>query len=780
MALWRRQEDGSSVQKFPFQTELSLQPLYRRLQERIASRTQTNSLVGDLIGLLEEHPELIADPAKYLMDPKCQKFTRLFFSAVYGLDSDTTMLSFGVKPFDLNPVLQTTLFQSNYQLRSLEYAAGMYTEDLNQLYILRACALILNRFYSQEVKLSNPYVFTLLPKDSGLPRYFKPDIKTEYIEIIAKERIKPLNSDKVKELLRKGFDPDEWLKVIDPGQFIFRGLSLVQLVDVTESELLSKIRYQLFSKEVLTHKEQIEDLEWLLRSFLHIEGIQIGISAVNFNRELEFVDQYNIQYDLLLSWRQKGRNKEGYIASVYETACHEDEWQIIDDLTQIIDPGDPEVELLNKGFRSLILIPLKNDSGAINGIMEIAGYRPDIFNAFQILKLKELQPLIEWAVQRRREDVDNKISTIIKDQYTSLHPSVEWKFTDNAFNYLNQIDAGQQDVSIEPVNFRHVFPLYGQADIVGSSGLRNKAIQEDFHENLVALNNLFDKCLEVIEFPLLRQYKLDIQKHLVDVSDGVNPEEESNLLVFFRDRINAVLEQLKGLHDHVDLMITEYQSHINPDFGVYMKKRIAFQKSVTRINERLGNILDKEDDKLQALLPHYFEKYKTDGVHFDIYLGQALLQNRNFSEAYLKNFRLWQLITMCKITVEMNKLKDDLPIMMETAQMIFVYSQPINIHFRMDEKRFDVETSEDTQYEMIKKRIDKAHIADKGERLTQKGKIAIIFTLERDRAEYMEYMEYLEHEGWIYGALEEFILEDFQGVEGLRAIRFAVKEPAVS
>ena len=80
------------------------------------------------------------------------------------------------------------------------------------------------------------------------------------------------------------------------------------------------------------------------------------------------------------------------------------------------------------------------------------------------------------------------------------------------------------------------------------------------------------------------------------------------------------------------------------------------------------------------------------------------------------------------------------------------------------------------QYEMIKKRIDKAHIADTGERLTQKGKIAIIFTLERDRTEYMEYIEYLQHEGWIDGDLEEFLLEDFQGVERLRAIRFAVKE----
>jgi hypothetical protein len=221
-------------------------------------------------------------------------------------------------------------------------------------------------------------------------------------------------------------------------------------------------------------------------------------------------------------------------------------------------------------------------------------------------------------------------------------------------------------------------------------------------------------------------------------------------------------------------MIKEYQASVHPDSGIYMKHRIAFQNSVSKLNERLSNLLEKEDEKLQALLPHYFEKYKTDGIHYDIFVGQSLLRNRNFSEAYLKNFRLWQLITMCKITQEVYQLKTELPIEMDTAQMIFVYNQPINIHFRMDEKRFDVESSEDTQYEMIKKRIDKAHIFETGERLTQKGKIAIVFTLERDRMEYMEYINYLQHEGWIQGEVEEFFLEEFQGVEGLRAMRFEV------
>lgn len=759
---------------FAFESELSLYPLYNALKIKVTQEKREAGYLRELLTTLESNPELLDNPTETLSQARFASFSRLFFSAVYGMDADAGMLAFGVKPFDLNPVVQTSKFTNEYELKSLKYAAGMYTEDLNQLYILRACALILNRFYNQDLELTNPYVFTLLPKSRQLPRYFKPDIKTDYIEIIAKEKVKPLNVEKIQALMKKGFDPEEWLRVINPSQFKFKGISLVQLIDVSESELLSKVRFHLLAKNAITHKDQIEDLEWLLKSFLNIEDLQIGLTAVDYQREIQFADQYKIPYDLLNEWRSGNVNNELYKESNYELTCMSGEWQIMDDLTMEHDPGDPEVELLNKGFRSLVLIPLKDDSGKISGLMEMAASTPKVFNAFHLLKLNEVIPLLEWAVQRRREDVDNRIRTIIKDQYTSLHPSVEWKFVKNAFRYLNAIDSGESEVSIEPVGFDQVYPLYGQADIIGSSGIRNKAIQQDFLENLTALNILVEECINIIDFPLLKQYQFDIHLYLDKLKEGINPDDESNLLSFIRDKMNPVLDQIKGLDPQVDSLVNKYLESINVDHGIITTRRKDFQSSVSRLNERLSSILEKEDEKLQALLPHYFEKFKTDGVHFDIYLGQSLLQNRSFSDAYLKNFRLWQLITMCKITREVELLKKDLPIHMDTAQLILVYNHAINIHFRMDEKRFDVETSDDTQYEMIKKRIDKAHILNTGDRLTQKGKIAIVFTLEKDRKEYAQYMQYLEHEGWLDGQVEELALEEFQGVEGLRAIRFKV------
>ena len=78
------------------------------------------------------------------------------------------------------------------------------------------------------------------------------------------------------------------------------------------------------------------------------------------------------------------------------------------------------------------------------------------------------------------------------------------------------------------------------------------------------------------------------------------------------------------------------------------------------------------------------------------------------------------------------------------------------------------------RYEIIKKRIDKVHIKDTNERLTQPGKLAIVYTQAHEATEYMEYIEYLQSQQLLEGDVESFELEDLQGVSGLKALRVSI------
>jgi hypothetical protein len=85
-----------------------------------------------------------------------------------------------------------------------------------------------------------------------------------------------------------------------------------------------------------------------------------------------------------------------------------------------------------------------------------------------------------------------------------------------------------------------------------------------------------------------------------------------------------------------------------------------------------------------------------------------------------------------------------------------------------------VEGAYNIRYQIIKKRIDKVCIKGTNERLTQVGKIAIIYFNSKDADEYIKYIQYLQEQDTLLNDLEELELEELQGVRGLKALRVGV------
>ena len=88
------------------------------------------------------------------------------------------------------------------------------------------------------------------------------------------------------------------------------------------------------------------------------------------------------------------------------------------------------------------------------------------------------------------------------------------------------------------------------------------------------------------------------------------------------------------------------------------------------------------------------------------------------------------------------------------------------MRFLADEKRFGVDGAYNMRYEVIKKRIDKAVVKGTAERVTQPGKIAIIYSEPSEAMEYRDYIDYLLARDYLSGAVEELELDELQGVRG--------------
>ena len=73
-----------------------------------------------------------------------------------------------------------------------------------------------------------------------------------------------------------------------------------------------------------------------------------------------------------------------------------------------------------------------------------------------------------------------------------------------------------------------------------------------------------------------------------------------------------------------------------------------YEQSVSRINDTLARFIDKEQVAAQKVYPHYFERYVTDGLEFNIYMGQSISPRKKFDEIYLRNLKMWELTVLTK------------------------------------------------------------------------------------------------------------------------------------
>jgi hypothetical protein len=327
---------------------------------------------------------------------------------------------------------------------------------------------------------------------------------------------------------------------------------------------------------------------------------------------------------------------------------------------------------------------------------------------------------------------------------------------------------------IESIIFKDVYPLYGISDIRGSAHERNRAIQEDLIRHLNLAQKVVSLANEARPLLILQELAGRIERHLDRIQAGIGTGDELSVVKFLREEVEHSFSYLKGFGPKVMRAIEAYESAIDPHVGTVYSLRKDFEDSVYLLSDTLASYLDQEQTEAQAIFPHYFERHRTDGVDYLIYMGASLTEDGNFNQIYLKNLRLWQIKLACGMAWHTEQLKSSLNVPLDTAHLILVQDTPLSIRFRYDEKRFDVDGAYDIRHEIIKSRLDKAVVKGGTERLTQPGKIAIVYAHPDEAKETRHHIEFLQSEGYLTGELETVELADLPGVQGLKSFRVGV------
>ncbi|MDC8106677.1 MULTISPECIES: GAF domain-containing protein [Chryseobacterium] len=633
------------------------------------------------------------------------------------------------------------------------------------------CCLILQSYFKRDVKSTMPLYYDI-PNKQGIMKHYKITVNSDFTDIYPTEKAKIPADDVIDMLLENLDDYKLWKKHFPSKSWVLKGFTIVSLVDCTSEVALSDLKSSMIQidPENLTPDNNLIEI---FKSYFDVAELNFGLMLFNKkDQRLEKVPIYeNLFTNHILDFWINTFDEETR-KSTFENLNNNSRAIVISNVNNMEQEikDQPSFSILKENnINSFMVIPIMKD-GELLAIMEFTSPIPNSLNGLKLKKLEFFSDMILFSLNRFSFEKNYQIEAIIQREYTSIHNSVVWKFRNEAEKYFNA-SLAKKIYTLKQISFKNLTPLFGFSDIRSSSEKRFNLMLEDLNRQIDCLHDIFTLVNSDSE-----KYLLALEIFENELNNEIKADTEQRFQRLLRDEIHPYLQAKLEVRStkEVKTMISEYFSQVFTQTDLFYNSRKSLDDSITLINRKLADILDENQIKAQAIFPHYYERFKSDGVEHNLFIGPSITPDLHYTSKVVHQLRYWQLKTICKMEQEIKTFKEELPIPLDIASLIFVYNEKIDIRFRMDEKRFDVDGAYNSYYEIIKKRIDKAHIKNSTERITCPGKITIVYFGMENQKEYLQYISKLQKKEILQSDVEFLKVEDLQGITGLLALRVSI------
>lgn len=620
--------------------------------------------------------------------------------------------------------------------------------------------------------------------DNDVSKYYQLKIDFSFVKVSCLSKdLSTLDFSCIHEREIKTFEEVRpILASIDLKSFLFEGFTVLKFIDRTKEQagvMIQRIISKLPNLDVIANVSSFNrdkvwgELKDILKTLTNLPAVQCsffplmelnGVPILN-----SVLSKESIFFGDLIRRDSAVCNNEiyGYLKSPYTISYGIEEKLNTTDKLFIA-----HLEAL--GLTSYVCFPLKSKNKLV-GFLELFTNGAVRLDKEDLLGVMSYLPLITNLSMDLVSTFKSSIDKVILDKYTSLQEAVQWKFNQEASNYLSTMSISQDtEVQLGEIKFEKVYPVYGAVDIRNSTKLRNMAYRKDSYQRLGYIQLIVDQ-LESIG-PNSQEQKFINRFALVKswLDEGKLDHFLLDILSFFQEDVRLFLDEL----DHSDVLLRKYKDDYLKDnegaYGIVHGASEQFEQTLMMLNAIISTELNLFNETIQGYFPSYFEKFRTDGVEYDMYIGQSITPTKIFDPKILQTIRKQQIVSMVSIARKTFEALDDLPVSLVTTQLIFVHPNPLDVVFRQDERRFDVDGGYNIRYEVIKKRIDKARLVGTKERLVQPNKIAIVYSSPRVEDELRTILENIAKEQLIHQEIEQVELEELQGIEQLKAFRISV------
>lgn len=682
--------------------------------------------------------------------------------------------------------------QGNALLNLLSSADNAAVQQLYRRHVLH---LVFRDFYQVHPHglriLDEPVMVAIASPDNAEPRYVELWLRSERLQI---NRIDPQLDEFADLHLHQSSLADLEARLADPHQvqelaqrlqltnYQIEGQMLLEGLDVTAQETIRRITQLLIDRDSILRSDKFQQINQHMRllfraentAILSVEGdypeggtaghrLRLFTGNVESSVDSQVLSLRDLQGSHLLRAMEMNR-----VVVVPDLAadCHTDLGR----------------RVLAMGIRSLLIIPLVADmegweestvadetvepTGAsslppIVGLVALLSHRPHNFDGLDYRHATQLIPAFTTALTAAYRQV-------IQQRFiANIHPAVEWRFAQEA-------ERRSLGLLPQPIVFPGVYPLYGISDIRGSSEARNQAIQADLLTQFKLGLAVVEAACHCQETALGEQLRLDLLEHAACLQEKLTVDAEVTGLRYLRERLEAYFDYFSQCGPAAQTAVAAYRAACDNEHQCVYEARAAYDRAITQITTLLRDTWDKWQQQMQQITPHYCDLEVTDGIDHMVYAGASI--DPNFSLFHLHSLRYEQLRAVCDCARMALEAQSHHDTELSVTHLVLVQDLTVDIfHDEKTERLFDVRGSRDTRYEIVKKRIDKAVDQETKTRITQPGKLTLVYSTQEEWTEYQQYLTYLIREGWVAPTIEMGTVEPLQGVDGLKFARVQIR-----
>lgn len=354
----------SSTTSFPFRCELSLAPLVAFWQQTMRHEHPVEgALAASVQQALQQAPALqepIPDAATLaLVLLEHRELLDTLFSVVFPRASLEEVYAAALWPFHLQSFYATTAFQ-----RALLTADGrvlgranLDTDSrLEQIRLLYAYALVLQRVYGIDIEFAYPLVYTVTDPETGLSCHFKAHWNMRFVEVHTVGDIPPMTDALRAQILSNLGDTQALMALLPPEHFLLRGFLVLNALEVTDQEVLSSLKRDLIDRESLISTHRFQSLRDKLRSLFRRPELCFNLVARQGEQLFMLHAEAQIAYNCIYADSQHYTLAD-LTGSLFERVFASGELVLIDDLATYAPRSCVEERILQQGVRNLVVAP---------------------------------------------------------------------------------------------------------------------------------------------------------------------------------------------------------------------------------------------------------------------------------------------------------------------------------------------------------------------------------------------------------------------------------------